>query len=254
MKLYGRQQGYGIDLISIHGLFGSQENLGTINRRLAEHFCVHGLDIRNHGRSPHDESMRYSEMAADLIEYMDDQGIDQAHLLGHSMGGKIVMEAALRYPERVQKVAVLDIAPVTYTVRRHDEVFAGLKAIDLNALTKRSDAEAVMAKHISEPAIRQFLLKNLYKNPEGKFGWRMNLEVIEQFYGSILSGQETGTPFSEEILFLKGSDSDYILPEHRDEVLRLFPNASMRTIHGTGHWLHAEKPDRVANALIRFFC
>ncbi|MET4693317.1 alpha/beta fold hydrolase [Endozoicomonas lisbonensis] len=253
MKLYSRTQGQGINLLSVHGLFGSQENLGAINRRLAESFYVHGVDVRNHGRSPHQTSMQYSDMAADLIEYMDEQGIEQAHLLGHSMGGKVVMETALQYPDRVNRVAVLDIAPVTYTVRRHDDVFAGLKAVNLNTLEKRSDADAVLANYISEAAIRQFLLKNLFKKADGGFGWRMNLETIEQSYQSILSGQQAGKPFPGEVLFLKGSDSDYILPEHRSEVLKLFPGASLRSIHGTGHWLHAEKPDLVANALIRFF-
>ncbi|AMO55360.1 acyl-CoA esterase [Endozoicomonas montiporae] len=253
MKLYSRSQGQGSNLISIHGLFGSLENLGGINRRLAESYCVHGIDVRNHGRSQHTSSMSYSEMAADLIEYMDDQSIGQAHLLGHSMGGKIVMEAVLHYPERVRKVAVLDIAPVTYNVRRHDDVFAGLKAINLQALTKRNDADALLAQYIPEVDIRQFLLKNLYRKQDGMFDWRMNLAVIEQSYEAILSGQQTETPFSGDILFLKGSDSDYILPEHRDEVVRLFPKARLRSIHGTGHWLHAEKPDLVTNALIRFF-
>ena len=257
MKLYSRTQGQGVNLLSVHGLFGSQENLGAINRRLAESYCVHGVDVRNHGRSPHQAdtqpTMHYSDMAADLVEYLDEQGIEQAHLLGHSMGGKIVMETALRYPDRIISVAVLDIAPVTYTVRRHDDVFAGLKAINLNTLEKRSDADVVLANYISEAAIRQFLLKNLFRKADGAFGWRMNLETIEQSYEAILSGQQASKPFPGEILFLKGSESDYILPEHRSEVLKLFPGASLRSIHGTGHWLHAEKPDLVANALVRFF-
>ncbi|MCW7554181.1 alpha/beta fold hydrolase [Endozoicomonas gorgoniicola] len=253
MKLYSRQQGQGINIISVHGLFGSQENLGGINRRLADFFCVHGLDVRNHGRSPQSASMLYSEMAADLIEYMDEQGIEKACLLGHSMGGKIVMETALHYPERVGKVAVLDIAPVTYTQRRHDDVFSGLKALNLDALKKRSEADVGLAHYIPETAIRQFLLKNLFRNSEGVFDWRMNLTVIEQSYASILSGQQADKPFSGEVLFLKGGESDYILPEYRDDVLRLFPNASLRSIHGTGHWLHADKPDLVASTLIRFF-
>ena len=253
MKLYSRQQGQGINIISVHGLFGSQENLGGINRRLVDFFCVHGLDVRNHGRSPQSASMLYSEMAADLIEYMDEQGIEKACLLGHSMGGKIVMETALHYPERVGKVAVLDIAPVTYTQRRHDNVFSGLKALNLDALKKRSEADAGLAHYIPETAIRQFLLKNLFRNSEGEFDWRMNLTVIEQSYASILSGQHADKPFSGEVLFLKGGESDYILPEYRDDVLRLFPNASLRSIHGTGHWLHADKPDLVASTLIRFF-
>ena len=253
MKLYARKQGQGQNLVSVHGLFGSLDNLGAVNRTLAENYCVHALDLRNHGRSPHSDSMQYSDMAADLVEYLDDQNIDSAHLLGHSMGGKVVMETALRYPDRVDKVSVLDISPVAYTVRRHDDVFAGLKAVDFETLQRRSEADAVLAGFISEPGVRQFLLKNLYKNDQGQFGWRLNLSAIEQSYVFILGGQQAETSFPGDVLFLKAGLSDYILPEHQDTALSLFPNAIVRIIPGTGHWLHAEKPELVAGALQRFY-
>ena len=253
MKLYARQQGQGTDLISVHGLFGSQENLGAINRRLADHYRVHGVDVRNHGCSPHDNSMTYADMASDLLEYLDDQGIDQAHLLGHSMGGKIVMEMALQNPERVLNVGVLDIAPVRYTRRRHDEVFSGLEAIRLDKLAQRSEADLLLRDYIREPAIRQFLLKNLYRNDQGQFAWRINLPVIIENYWNILAGQDTEKTFERPVHFLRAEHSDYIQPSHREQVLALFPNASVKTIQSTGHWLHAEKPDLVAASLLRFY-
>ncbi|MGI9274687.1 MAG: alpha/beta fold hydrolase [Endozoicomonas sp.] len=253
MKLYARQQGEGADLISVHGLFGSQENLGAINRKLSEQFRVHGLDVRNHGRSPHSEEMNYSAMAADIIEYMDSMKLEQACLLGHSMGGKIVMETALRYPERVGKLAVMDIAPVRYLERRHDEIFDGLFSLDLSRVKNRSEADRALQAYVQETSIRQFLLKNLYRSDNGGFAWRMNLAVIHRHYQDILDGQHSSTSFQGEVLFLKGGDSDYMQPSHRDEVLSLFPNASVRIITGTGHWLHAEKPELVSGALLRFF-
>lgn len=253
MKLYARQQGQGIDLVSVHGLFGSQENLGAINRRLAGHYRVHGVDVRNHGRSPHDNSMTYADMAADLLEYLNDQGIKQAHLLGHSMGGKVVMEMALQHPERVLSAGVLDIAPVDYTRRRHDDVFAGLDAVRLDQLTQRSEAELILSEYIPEPAIRQFLLKNLYRNDQGQFAWRINLPVIAENYLNILAGQGFSRTFARPVHFLRGERSDYIEPSHREQVLTLFPNASVKTIQGTGHWLHAEKPELVASSLTRFY-
>ncbi len=253
MKLYARQQGKGADLISIHGLFGSQENLGAINRQLAEEFLVHGVDVRNHGRSPHSDEMNYELMAGDIIEYMDNQGIEKAHILGHSMGGKIAMKAALDYPDRVEKLVVMDIAPVQYKVRRHDDVFAGLHAVNLEQLAKRSDADKVISEYVQEAAVRSFLLKNLYRNEQGSYGWRMNLQALHEHYLEILDGQSADGAFSGETLFLKGGDSDYILPEHREEVLRHFPKASLREIANTAHWLHAEKPDLVARTLKRFF-
>ena len=253
MKLYARQQGNGTDIISIHGLFGSQENLGAINRQLAEEFTVHGVDVRNHGRSPHSDEMNYKLMAGDIIEYMDAQGIEKAHLLGHSMGGKIAMKTALDYPERVENLAVMDIAPVQYKVRRHDDVFAGLFAVNLEQLQKRSDADKTIAEYVQEPAIRSFLLKNLYRNEQDGYSWRMNLEAIHTHYLEILDGQSADGAFAGETLFLKGGDSDYIQTEHREEVLRHFPNVSMREIASTGHWLHAEKPELVARTLKRFY-
>ncbi|WOG26708.1 alpha/beta fold hydrolase [Endozoicomonas sp. 8E] len=252
MKLYARQQGEGEPLISVHGLFGSQENLGAINRQLAEKFMVHGLDVRNHGRSPHDDAMDYPVMAADVVEYLDDQQIEKAHLLGHSMGGKVVMEVALTHPDRVNKLAVMDIAPVQYGVRRHDDVFAGLSAVDLETVQKRADADHALRQHIVELAIRTFLLKNLYRNDEGSYCWRMNLEAIHHNYLNISAGNSGKESFEGDVLFLRGGNSNYILAEHREEVLKRFPKAAMREIADTGHWLHAEKPELVARTLMRF--
>ncbi|MRI31919.1 alpha/beta hydrolase [Endozoicomonas sp. OPT23] len=253
MKLHARQQGEGTHLISVHGLFGSQENLGAINRQLAEEFTVHGIDVRNHGRSPHSDEMNYALMAGDIIEYMNAQGIEKAHLLGHSMGGKIVMKVALDYPDRIEKLAVMDIAPVKYKVRRHDDVFAGLHAVKLDQLEKRVDADKAISQYVEELAIRSFLLKNLYRNDQGGYSWRMNLQAIHEHYLEILDGQSADGAFAGHTLFLKGGNSDYILPEHREEVLRHFPKASLREIADTGHWLHAEKPDLIARTLKRFF-
>ncbi len=253
MKLYARQQGQGQNIVSLHGLFGSQENLGMINRGLAEQFCVHGLDVRNHGRSPHDPEMNYEAMAADVLEYLDDQNLNQVYLLGHSMGGKIAMTLALNAPERVKKLAVIDIAPVTYTVRRHDDILAGLESLDLRTLTKRSEADMHLKSFIAEKDVRQFLLKNLYKTENGEYRYRMNLQSIHEHYPEIQAGQFSERSFNGESIFIKGGDSDYILPEHRASVLKLFPGAKVRVVNGAGHWVHAQKPDVVTKTLLRFF-
>ena len=251
MKLYARQQGQGDPLISIHGLFGSQENLGMINRSLSERFCVHGLDVRNHGRSPHDDEMNYEVMANDVLEYMDDQGLDKVHLLGHSMGGKVVMTLALKAPDRVASLVVIDIAPVTYQQRRHDAILQGLSSIDLTTLASRSEADKQMQVFEPEKDIRQFLLKNLYRH-EGGFAWRVNLDSIVRQYEHIMAGQQSDQPFTGSTLFLKGAESDYIQPEYREQVMTLFPNASVRIISGAGHWVHAQKPELVARTILRF--
>ncbi|OED41776.1 acyl-CoA esterase [Endozoicomonas sp. (ex Bugula neritina AB1)] len=252
MKLYARQQGQGEPLISLHGLFGSQENLGMINRSLAQSFCVHGLDVRNHGRSPHADVMNYDLMAADILEYMDDQKLEQVHLLGHSMGGKIAMTLALMAPERIKSLVVIDIAPVTYHQRRHDAILNGLSSIDLTSLSRRGDADLHMQSFETEKDVRQFLLKNLYKNDQGRYAWRVNLHSIIHHYDDIMAGQYSEMKYTGKTLFLKGGDSDYIQPEHREQVLPLFPNASVRVIAGAGHWVHAQKPELVIRTVMRF--
>ena len=253
MKLYARQQGQGPDVISLHGLFGSQENLGMINRGLAESFRVHGLDLRNHGRSPHDEEMNYPVMADDVLTYMDDNQLGTVHLVGHSMGGKVAMTIALMAPERVTSLAVIDIAPVAYQERRHDRILEGLSSMPLNTLKSRTEADRFLAAFESEPAVRQFLLKNLYRDGQGQYRWRVNLPAIMMHYMAILAGQHSDTGFVNDTLFIKGGDSDYILPEHREQVLALFPSASVRVIPGAGHWVHAQKPELVTRTLLRFF-
>ncbi len=252
MKLYARQQGAGEPLISLHGLFGSQENLGMINRSLAQSFCVHGLDVRNHGRSPHAEAMSYELMAADVLEYMDDHGLEKVHLLGHSMGGKIAMTLALMIPDRILSLVIVDIAPVTYQQRRHDAILKGLSSLDLNALKGRAEADLHMHNFVEEKDVRQFLLKNLYKTESGKFAWRVNLSSIVKHYDAIMIGQESDRSYSGKTLFIKGGDSDYIQPEHQEQVLKLFPNASVRVITGAGHWVHAQKPELVVRTIQRF--
>lgn len=253
MKLHTRTQGNGEPLISLHGLFGSLENLGMINRQLASDFCVHGLDLRNHGRSPHSDEMNYDAMANDVLEYMDDQELKKVYLLGHSMGGKVAMALTLKIPERILGLVVIDIAPVTYPDRRHDEILEGLASINLSALKNRNEADKALTPFISELSTRQFLLKNLYRNEQGNFQWRINLEAITRHYREILEGQAASNPYSGNTLFIKGGNSNYILPEHEKTVRRLFSKASVRIIPETGHWVHAEKPDLVVRTVQRFF-
>ncbi|MDD7804783.1 MAG: alpha/beta fold hydrolase [Endozoicomonas sp. (ex Botrylloides leachii)] len=252
MKLDGRQQGEGADVISLHGLFGTKENLGGINKRLADFFRVHSLDIRNHGRSPHADEMDYDHMVADIIEYMNDQQLETVDLAGHSMGGKIAMAIALKIPERIRKVVVLDIAPVTYK-RKHNHILNALSSINITELNSRADADKLLATYVDEKDIRQFLLKNIYRNAAGHYQWRMNLNAIKKNYSNIMAGQSSDKPFIGDILFLKASESDYILPEHRLRVLSLFPNACMKIISGTGHWLHAQKPELISRFITQFF-
>ena len=241
MKLnYKQYSTAGAPLLIMHGLFGSLGNWGWHSRELAMNFAVTGLDLRNHGGSPHSNVMDYQCMADDVLEFMDDHGIERCHLLGHSMGGKVAMQLALQAPHRVDHLVVADIAPVQYQ-GEHDSVFSGLLAIDLAAIGSRSEADSILVKYEEDELVRQFLLTNLVRNPEGGFHWRINLQVLHASY-SKLRDRPTGSVFDGPVLFLKGALSNYITEKHRDEILQRFPKAKIKVIMHTGHWLHAEKP------------
>lgn len=240
MKLFHQIYGEGEPLIIMHGLFGTYENWGTQIKGLSEHFQVIAVDMRNHGRSDHDPVMDYPAMATDIIELMEELNLESAHILGHSMGGKAAMQLALNHPEKVRKLIVVDIAPVEYQPH-HQDVFAGLYAVQLDQLKSRGDADKQLAAHVDELGVRAFLLKNLYRNEEKQFCWRMNLDVLHDEYAQI-GAAPSGTPYTDEMLFIKGGNSNYLLPEHRDQVLSFFPNATYKVIQNAGHWPHAEQP------------
>lgn len=258
VELNYRITGDGSPLILLHGLFGSLENLGGISRRLQDQWQIHALDQRNHGSSPHTDTMDYPSMADDVLAYMDARGLDKAAILGHSMGGKTAMQLALQAPERVDRIVVADIAPVNYHPR-HDAVLEGLTSIDTGSIRSRQDADRLLAEYVEEPGVRQFLLKNLVRVTDderndypGLYRWRLNLPVIRQCYLKLAEAPEGDHPFEGPVLFIKGADSAFIQEKHRDEIRRRFPNADLRIIAGTGHWLHAEKPDSFAALCRRF--
>ncbi|MGI9288958.1 MAG: alpha/beta fold hydrolase [Pseudomonadales bacterium] len=250
MKLHFKQTGRGEPIILLHGLFGSASNLGGVARALATNFSVYSVDLRNHGKSPHTEQMDYSSMADDVLQLIDDQTLSPAHLLGHSMGGKTAMQLALNYPQHVGKLIVADIAPVTYQ-HAHTNVLQGLTAVAETRVSSRQQADDILAQHVSEAGVRGFLLKSLTRKPQGDYTWQLNLDAIEVNYDELAKGN-SGEPFTGDTLFIKGDQSDYILPEHKDAVLALFPNAQVRVIANAGHWLHAEQPETFNNIVERF--
>lgn len=258
ISLHHRITGEGQPLLLLHGLFGSLENLGGVNQRLQDGWQIHGLDLRNHGRSPHTDTMDYPAMAADVVAYLDEQNIDRACLLGHSMGGKTAMQVALTYPERVERLIVADIAPVTYPPR-HDAILEGMKGLDLSAVSTRTEADRALQAYVDIPEIRMFLLKNLVRVPEAEksenahsYRWRLNLPVIDAFYQNLVDAPQGEGPFEGPVKFIKGADSAYIQTKHHDRIRTLFPAAVIEEIEGTGHWLHAEKPDEFARLCREF--
>jgi len=243
MKLNFRQYSTeGEPLLILHGLFGSLGNWGGQSRQLAKDFAVYGLDLRNHGGSPHSDVMDYASMANDVIEFMDDHGLERCHLLGHSMGGKTAMQVALSAPDRVMRLVVADIAPVHYG-GQHDSILDGLQAIDLTKVRTRNEADEVLAQHEPDELIRQFLLTNLVRDSEGDgFHWRINLPVLSKNYDNLREKPSSDGVFPGPTLFVKGALSNYIQEKHKEAILERFPAAKTKVILHTGHWLHAEKP------------
>ncbi|TYK65677.1 alpha/beta fold hydrolase [Colwellia echini] len=238
-----KQIGNGENIVLIHGLFGTLENLNMVAKPLAEHYRVTSVDVRNHGDSFHAKSMEYSELAQDIVNLLDHLNIQRCILLGHSMGGKIAIQVALEHPERVTKLIVADIAPVNYPAH-HLKIIEGLQAIDLSKVTKRKDADTQLAPFVESVGVRQFLLRNLALNDQGQFAFKCSLTDISACYPQIMKGNEltnSTSAYQGSTLFIKGGTSDYILPEHRTTIAALLPNSKAKVIQGAGHWLHAEK-------------
>ena len=251
-QLNYRVSGEGKEVIVIHGLFGSMDNLTPVVRSLADSYKVLSVDLRNHGRSFHRPTMTYPEMAGDVLALMDDLGMESAVVIGHSMGGKVAMQMAVEAPKRVDALVVGDIAPVDYPPH-HQSVLKALQAYNPEQAQSRSEADKQLSEFIDMPAVRRLLIKNLKKSENGQFVWRMNVQGIFASYTSICAAPEFGgRHYSGATLFIKGENSDYLLPEHREVVARLFPRVELRIITGAGHWLHTEKPALFNAVLMRF--
>ena len=241
-QLNYQQIGQGEPIVLIHGLFGSLENLNMVAKSLSQHYCVTSIDVRNHGNSFHKQGMSYQELVEDVIHLLDYLSIDSCHVLGHSMGGKIAMQLALSTPKRVSKLIVADIAPVEYPPH-HVAIIKGLQSINLAQITNRKAADKQLAQYVDNIGVRQFLLRNLIVNKQDEFSFKCSLNFIEQGYHQIMKGNALTKigPFHGDTLFIKGGDSDYILPEHQQVIKDYFSNAKAKIIQGAGHWLHAEK-------------
>ncbi|MDX2134937.1 MAG: alpha/beta fold hydrolase [Saprospiraceae bacterium] len=250
MSLYYREFGQGSPVFLLHGLFGFSDNLQTIAKGLSNEYWVITPDHRNHGRSPHLPAHTYADMAGDLRDFMNSQGILQASFVGHSMGGKVAMQLALTFPELVEKLVVVDIAPGQAT-DGHSDIFKALLDINLSAVNTRSDAESALAKRIPDPSTLQFLLKNITRHPNGAYTWKMNLPVLWAEYPSILAAV-SGYPYDGPTLFIRGAQSRYILDSDLPLIRDLFPNARLETIAGAGHWVHADKPAELLGLLREF--
>lgn len=249
-KEYGDPNG--IPLIIIHGFLGSLDNWHTLATRWAKQgMYVLALDMRNHGKSPHTATHSVPEMSEDVRILMYEKQIQNAVVLGHSMGGKVAMHLALHHPNLVLKLIVVDIAPKKYRSGAHDDVFNAIKNVNLTGISTRKEAEQAMMPYLGDFGTRQFILKSLEREGE-TFRWKFNIEVLMSAYNEVIDEIKPGNTFNGDVLFIKGALSLYIKPEDELLIKQLFPKAKIQTIEGAGHWLHADKPDATFEALRNF--
>ncbi|MFK7978367.1 MAG: alpha/beta fold hydrolase [Saprospiraceae bacterium] len=251
MELNYKSFGEGYPIIILHGLFGTLDNWQTIAKKLAENYLVYIVDQRNHGRSPHDTRFDYEAMADDLQVFMESQWIYEAHIIGHSMGGKTAMQFALNYPDLVNQLIVVDIAPKAYE-GGHQAIFEALFSLDLSSIKNRKQADAALLAQIPDFGVRQFLLKNLTNDKKGGYKWKMNLPVIYENYQQILATIKSEDIFDNPTLFIRGGQSNYIVAEDLKQIKSLFPTAALTTVAGANHWVHAAAPKELLALVTNF--
>lgn len=239
MLLNYQTQGQGQPLVLLHGLFGSADNWGIIAKHFAQSHQVICVDLRNHGRSPHHDSQTYAEMADDLMEVCDALNLERIHLLGHSLGGKVAMQFATQYPERIVKLIVVDMAIRTYADVQTYLIDAML-AVDLTTVKTRSEVDQLLSRKIENVKVRQFLLMNLVRSNDG-LQWRINLAALKANYPFIRQAVCQSAHYSKPSLFVRGERSDYIQDEDMAQIKTRFTHAQFATLP-TGHWVHAEAP------------
>ncbi len=249
--LHHQIRGQGQPIVLLHGLFGSLSNLGLISRKLASCYQVINIDLPNHGQSVHTQNIGYQQMAVAVHHTLQELNIERYSLVGHSMGGKVAMKMADIAPQSIEKLIVLDMAPMTYTDTKYLHIFQALNAVaQASCLTSRVDALKILEKYIGDESMRQFLSKSLVKNESG-FQWQFNHRIIEQDYRHILHWENI-TPCKVETLFMIGANSDYVPASAQKIIMQQFPHSKAHIVANCGHWLHAEKPVEVARGIQRF--
>jgi len=251
LELNFKSFGHGDPIIILHGLFGSLDNWQSFAKGLASDYMVYTVDQRDHGKSPHTDEFNYHLLAEDLHMFMEKNWIFSSHIIGHSMGGKVAMQFAANYPDMVEKMVIVDIAPKKY-LPGHDEIFKALFSLDLGTIKDRRQADAFLADKVVDLGIRAFLLKNLKRDKEGRFHWKMNLDLLSKNYENIISSLEASDKIEVPTLFVGGEHSSYIQEEDKKLINEIFLNPTFAEVKDAGHWVHADKPEDLMKLLVDF--
>ncbi len=251
MQLHFKKYGEtGEALIILHGFLGSLDNWHSLAIEFGKKYRVFSLDLRNHGKSPHTEFHSINLMVDDLNAFMQQQNISSAFILGHSMGAKVAMQFATKFPEKTIKLIAVDMSPRQYQ-RGHDNVIEVLNTLELQKIKSRKHADEIISAKIPELALRQFLLKNLVRTELG-FKWKINLLVLERDYTEIVKACVFKTQFTKPTLFIKGENSNYILADDEKIIHSHFSDVKIIPISNAGHWVHADNPREFLNAVLNF--
>lgn len=261
MELFYRKYGQGPPLIILHGLYGSSDNWIPIAKKISYRYTVHLPDQRNHGLSPHSPVHDYKNLVTDLLEFSNDHIQGKFYLAGHSMGGKVAAFFAVENPGKLAGLLIADISPFQTPKENnaeynfHLDILNTLKALDLSGITSRQTIEKQLLQYIPSDKIRNFLMKNLQRKEGNKFRWKLNIPALLSNIDSIMDGLPrpsgyypglTGFP----VTFLKGEKSSYLPENDFQDIIRIFPDAVIRKVKNAGHWLHSDKPNEVAEALL----
>ena len=250
MKLFFREYGQGKPMIILHGLFGSSDNWLTQAKLFSGSYKVYTIDQRNHGQSPHSDTFDYPSMVSDLSEFMEDHSTTDPVVIGHSMGGKTAMNFALTHPEKIDRLIVVDISPKAYNLE-HYGIVKGLLAIPIEKIKSRNEADEILAEHVPESDVRQFLLKNLQRKTEGGFSWKINLKAISEKLSNVGLDLHAKGSFEKPTLFIRGAKSKYVPDSDWDRITQIFPMAKLETMD-TGHWIQAEKPKEFVDVVTKW--
>jgi len=254
MKLFYRETGQGRPVVILHGLFGMSDNWMTFSKRLASDYHVYLPDLRNHGRSPHDHIMTYAAMAADVNVFIRDVVGSACDVVGHSMGGKVAMTLALTAPDRVRSLVSVDIAPKRYHSSQFNDFIRVMMQMDLAQLKERRQADHILEKQLHIPlAVRQFLLKNLYRTDDNRFAWRPNLSALAENLNHLLGGISSSARYENPAMFARGTESTYISVNDLGIIQKHFPQATIVDVPGANHWVHSSAPGPLERALRRFW-
>lgn len=262
MKLFFRKYGNGPELIILHGLFGSSDNWVSIAKSLSSTFTVILPDLRNHGLSPHSDIHDYDSMSDDIKELADDLIPGRFFLAGHSMGGKCATSFALKWPERLNGLLIADICPFPSEeneVAGHNqtcEILKIINSINLADISSRQDVESILTEIGESERVRGLIMKNLQRNSDNSFSWKLNAPSLMKNFGKIMEGINQGdkkewpvTGFP--VVFLKGQRSGYITAAGFKKILEVFPQAELIEIPGAGHWIHADNQEAVKTGFLR---